>query len=624
MRVNASVAAAVSAWLDASGSGRLSPVTVPIAEALGRVLAEPVWALRSSPAFPAAAMDGIAVCAAATKAATPSGPVRLAAESFDVVDTGNPLPAGRDAVVVRERVRIESRDAVVEEQASPGQHVRAIGEDIVAGELLLAPGHRVRPVDMAAAAAAGIAELTVRRPAVVSILPTGDELRPAGASLKLGELADTNSLMLDGLAREAGCETRVWPILPDDPDRLAAALVAAAAQSDLVLLVAGTSAGRHDYAPEVLRRRGRIVVRGVAMRPGHPAILGVVERTPVMACPGYPVSAALAFGELAVPLIASLEGVPARPRPAVRARLAGDVRSKQGTHHLVRVRLATVDGGLVAMPVPGGASVLTSLVHADALVAIPADRDLVPAAAGVDAELLPADTRVDGALLLAGAPDHALELLALAVADSSAGAGPGSARIAFCELSAEEAVARVRDGMCHAAAVAGDADSLPSVADGGPLIARRLADCDVGLSVAPDPGVVGAPVDVLRSGVRVVVGPHGTPARRVLEEALRDTGASACEIVEARSDAAAVAAVAAGYGDCVASSVAAAQRAGLEVMPLGRAALDLVIHRAVAERDPAVRALLDAMRSRPLALALERAGYGLGAVETTIAVGATR
>lgn len=598
---------AVAAWLEACARAgrppRLETVAAPVTEALGRVLAEPVWALRSSPAFPAAAMDGIAVRAVDTSGAGPGRPVRLAAESFDVVDTGNPLPPGRDAVVMRERVQFDGEVAAVEAEATPGHHVRPIGEDIAVGELLLVPGHRLRPVDVAAAAAAGVTKLTVRRPARVAILPTGDELRPADAILAPGELADTNSLMLDGLAREAGCETRTWPILPDDPEQLGAALVTAAAQADIVLLVAGTSAGRHDHAPDVLRRAGRIVAHGVAIRPGHPAVLGVVGRTAVMACPGYPVSAALAFEELARPLIASFEGGGAPRRSTVHSHLASDVRSKPGARHLLRVRLGTVDGGHVAMPLRGGASVLSSLVHADALLPIPHDREGLRAAAPVDAELLPGGSQPDDALLLAGVRDRALELLAIAFA----GGHDGRARIGFCETASEDAIGLVRDGMCHAAAVAGSAGLRPP--GNGPIFAVRLATCDVGVSVAADRDPVSARMQLLGPGLRVAVAPPGTPARRVLDDAAGTTRAGGFEIVEVRSDAAALATMAGGCADCAVTTVAAARHAGFQATPLGRAALDLVMHARVARRDPLVRALLETLRLRSLTIALEGAGY---------------
>jgi putative molybdopterin biosynthesis protein len=596
---------AVGAWLQACGRAgrpaRLPTARVPLAEGLGRVTAEPVWALRSSPAFAAAAMDGIAVRAADTAGAQPGRPVLLGAETFDVIDTGNPLPVDRDAVVMREHVHLDHGVASIEAATTPGRHVRPVGEDIAAGELLLAPGHRLRPVDLAAAAAAGVTELTVRRAPIVAILPTGDELRPADANLAHGQLADTNSLMLDGQARDAGCETRRWPILPDDPDLLTAALRAAAAEADLVVLVAGTSAGRHDYAPDVLRRSGRIVVQGVAMRPGHPAVLAIVDDTPVMACPGYPVSAALAF-ELVLALLASLEGAAPGRRPAVDAHLAAGVRLKRGSRHRVRVRIGTVAGRRVAIPLRGGASVLTSLAHADALLAIAPEHDALPAGAVVQAELLRPAADLDAALLIAGVPDRALDLLALAVANADS--GRGTARVAFCQMAPDEAVELVRDGLCHAAVVAGGAGSRPIDDDGcGRLVAVRLAECDVVLAVAADELHPSTPNDPLRPGLRVVVGPHGTLARPLLEEA-------ACEIAEVRSDAAAVAAVAAGHADCAAIALPAARIAGLATMSLGRSAVDLVIRRGAAgDGDEAVSAVLEVLRSEWLARALEADGY---------------
>jgi putative molybdopterin biosynthesis protein len=510
-------------------------------------------------------MDGIAVRAADTAGAAPDRPLRLDGTRFDLVDTGDPLPAGRDAVVMRERVAFEDGVATIGEAVARGRHVRTVGEDVAAGELVLAPGQHVRPFDVALAAAGGVTELVVRRRTVVTILPTGDELRPAGAALAAGELADTNSPMLEAQALQAGCETRRGPILPDDPDRLVTALRAAAAEADLVVLVAGTSAGRGDYAPEVIRRCGRIVVRGVAIRPGHPVVLGVVDGTAVMACPGYPVSAALAFDALALPLLASFEQAAAPRRPVAAAQLAAGVRSKPGSRELLRVRLGTVAGRRVAVPLRRGASVLSSLAHADALLAVPAERDGLSAGAAVELELLrdPAD-----AVLVAGAPDAGLDQLALLLGDA--------ARLGFCELAPAEAVALVRAGGCHAALFAGAPDDPE-----GLLEAVRLVDVDVVLAgdIAPRPGA------------RVAVGPAGTPARQVL-----DAVAGAYELVEARSDAAAFAAVVGGAADCAAGALAAARAAGLASKPLGRASLDLVIRRDAPERDPLVHALLKSLR----------------------------
>jgi putative molybdopterin biosynthesis protein len=597
--------AAVTAWVDAldraGAPPRLEAVTVPLREALGSVVAEPVWAVRCSPPFPAAAMDGIAVAAADTVGAGPGRALGLAAAAFDAVDTGNMLPPGRDAVVMREQVRFDGAMAEIEAEASPGQHVRSIGEDIAAGDLLLVPGHRLRGIDLAVAAAGGVTSVTVRRAARVAILPTGDELRPAEAALAPGELADTNSLMLEGIARESGCDAHVWPILPDDPDRLTEALAAATERADLVLLIAGTSAGRHDYVPEVIHRFGRIVVHGVAIRPGHPAVLGVAGGTAVMGCPGYPVSAALAFEELARPLIARLEGTGPPCRPAVAVRLATDVRSKRGARALLRVRIGSVDGHRVGVPLRGGASVLSSLVHADALVPIPEDQDAVPASAPVEAELLPGTSERGAALLLAGAPERALELLALVFAESQG----QRARLAFCEVAPTDAIALVRDRMCHAAAVG----RVGSVAPSEDLLRVEVASCVVGLVFRAGNPQARDSLTLLRRCARVAVGPPGTPAHEVLDDVVRRLDAGALEVVEVRSDAVAVATVAGGYADFAVSTLPAAAERGLTTSTLGRAALDLLIGRDLADHDPLLRALVATARSPSFEIAVERAGY---------------
>src|SRR5213078_207924 len=174
-----------------------------------------------------------------------------------------------------------------------------------------------RAVDLAAAAAAGQTHLTVRKKALVLILPTGDEVRPIGTEPGPGEILDTNSLMLAEQARGVGCEAQVLPIEPDDPAR-----IAAAARCDLLIVIAGSSAGRDDYTAQVVAAEGMLAVHGVAVRPGHPVVLGVVGQTPVLGAPGYPVSAALTFDIFAVPLLADLSGAAPRQRPQAVARLA--------------------------------------------------------------------------------------------------------------------------------------------------------------------------------------------------------------------------------------------------------------------------------------------------------------
>src|SRR5262249_5694192 len=195
----------------------------------------------------AAGRGGLAARAADTVGASETTPVYLEPDAYDVVDTGDPMPAGRDAVVMREHVHYSGKTAELRAAVPPYQHVRSIGEDVSAAELLLPEGHRLRATDVAAAAAAGATQLLVRRRPVVALRPTGDEAPPIGERTGAGEITDTTSLRLATQAREAGCEARCLPIEPDDPARIGAAVSAAVPGCDLLIVVAGSSAGRDDY-----------------------------------------------------------------------------------------------------------------------------------------------------------------------------------------------------------------------------------------------------------------------------------------------------------------------------------------------------------------------------------------
>ena len=485
------------AWRDAREAAgcpaRIPATRVPVAHAAGLVTAGPVWAVRSSPPFDAAGMDGIAVCAADTLGASETTPVYLPAGAYDVVDTGDPMPGGRDAVVMREHVHYQGdtaavRCAEIRSAVPPYQHVRSIGEDVSAGELLLPEGHRLRAADLAAAAAAGATQLLVRRRPVVTILPTGDEVRPIGERTGAGEITDTNSLMLATQAREAGCEAHCLPIEPDDPERIAAAVKAAVTGCDLLIIVAGSSAGRDDYTARVVAEHGTLAVHGVAVRPGHPVVLGVVGGTPVLGAPGYPVSAALTFDIFAEPLLAELMGAPPRRRPRATARLARKLASPLGLDDWVRVRLGVVGGIMVASPLPRGAGVLTSLVRADGLLVVPAGLEGHHAGAEVGIELLRGIDEIAGTIVAIGSHDLVLDLAASALR-----AEDPMVTLASSNVGSLGGLVALRDGLCHLAGShlldpATGEYTLPyldRVLPGADVCVVRLVHRDQGLMVAP-------------------------------------------------------------------------------------------------------------------------------------------
>jgi molybdopterin molybdotransferase/putative molybdopterin biosynthesis protein len=596
-------AEARAAWRAACAAAgcpeRVEALRLGLHEALGRVTAAPVWATRSSPSFDASAMDGIALRAADTVGASESTPVLLDPGAYAVVDTGDPLPADFDAVVMREHVHHDDAGrAEVRGAAAPYQHVRSIGEDVSAGELLLPEGHRLRAVDVAAAAAAGAVDVLVRRRPVVAVVPTGDEIRPVGTDPAPGVILDTNSIMLAGQAEAAGCEAYRTDIVPDDPERIAAAVRDAAARADLVIVVAGSSAGRDDHTAAVVERLGTLAVHGVAVRPGHPVVMGTVGTTPVLGAPGYPVSAALTFDIFAAPLLAALEGAAPAEHPRARARIARKLASSMGMDDWVRVRLGRVGGDLVATPLPRGAGVLTSLVRADGLLVVPAGLEGHHAGAEVDVMLLRGVGEIDRTIVAIGSHDLVLDL----AASEMRAADPG-VTLASSNAGSLGGLVALRDGLCHIAGShlldpASGEYTLPYVervlGDAGVAIVR-LVHREQGLIVASgNPRRIGGIDDLAQEGLRYVNRQRGAGTRVLLDHELRRRGIAPDTITgyarEEHTHLAVAAAVAAGRADAGLGVLAAARAFGLDFVPVTREPYDLVLRTETLD-DPVTAAL---------------------------------
>jgi putative molybdopterin biosynthesis protein len=466
-----------------------------------------------------------------------------------------------------------------------------------------------------AAAAAGATDLRVRRPVVVQIVPTGDEIRPLGAGVGLGQIPDTNSLMLAGQAREAGCTAHVRPIEPDDPARIAAAVRAAAAEADLVIVVAGSSAGRDDYTAEVIRQTGTLAVHGVAVRPGHPVVLGAVDGTPVIGCPGYPVSAALTFDIFAAPLLAALEGAAPQRRPVARAHLARKLASVVGMDDWVRVRLGQVAGRVVATALSRGAGVLTSLVRADGLLVVPAGTEGHQAGEEVEVELLRGLEQIRRTVVAIGSHDLVLDLIA-----SELRAADPAASLASSNVGSLGGLVAIRDGLCHLAGshlldpATGDY-TLPYVdrlLGDRPVSVVRLVHRDQGLLVASgNPLGINGIEDLIRPRLRYVNRQRGAGTRVLLDHELRRRGLAADDVEgyqrEEHTHLAVAAAVAAGRADCGLGIHAAARAFGLDVVPVTTEPYDLVVAPGMLD-DPLLTPLWALLRSPAFRSAVEELG----------------
>lgn len=416
---------ALRAWYDALDVcdllGPLGVETIPVENGLNRVTAEPVWAKISSPHYHAAAMDGYAVRAEVTRGATETAPKRLLFGTQAIpVDTGDPLPDDKNAVIMIEHANLvqddNGRSIEILAAVAPWQHVRPMGEDMVATELVLPANHRLRPADLGAIAGSGHGEVTVYRRPRVAIQPTGTELVKPGATLKPGDIVEYNSIMLGAQAEEAGCDVTRLPIVADKQEAIREAVARALETHDLVAINAGSSAGSEDYTAAIVGELGELQVHGIAIRPGHPVILGTANRNgkgrALVGIPGYPVSAAVTFDRIIVPLLYRWQGMEAPARPTVDATLSRKTQSPIGEDEFMRVTVGQVGKKVVATPLGRGAGVIMSLVKADGLVTIPRFSEGHDANDSVTVELLRPLESLRQTIVAIGSHDLTLDLLA--------------------------------------------------------------------------------------------------------------------------------------------------------------------------------------------------------------------
>jgi molybdopterin molybdotransferase len=382
--------------LDRAG-GRLGEESVEIDLALDRVLAADVRAAGDVPPFAASAMDGYALGPGPTpggfalvgesRAGHPHMTPLAEGEAIRI-STGAAVPQGAVAVLRQEdatagETRVEARMGV-----PPGANIRGPGEDMRRGAVVVTSGTRLRAAELGAAVAAGAARLTVARRPVVAVACTGDELKPPGEPLRLGEIHNSNGPMLRALAIHAGALAGPADTLPDDPAATEDALSAALEGADMVLISGGVSVGPHDHVKPALERLG--VTQhfwGVALQPGKPTWFGSRGEKLVFALPGNPVSTAVTFSLFARPALDALLGAAPERAPADQARLDADARRSPGRDQAIRVRLRSVDGELRATSTGAQDSHLyTSLLAADALAIIPRGEGVLPAGSAVRLE----------------------------------------------------------------------------------------------------------------------------------------------------------------------------------------------------------------------------------------------
>lgn len=604
--------------LESAGlNGILGEETLELSENLvGRVTTQPVWARISSPHYHAAAMDGFALRAEDVAGAMPTSPVILTVGQQAVyVDTGDPLPLWANAVVPIENVEALDENGKIMTDARcprsirlraglpPWSHVRPMGEDIVATQLVLPSGHVLRPVDLGAVAAAGHDRISVSRKPRVAILPTGTELIEIGQPIETGKIIEFNSLVLAAQIRLWGGEAFRYPITPDDYALIRQRVQDAAEKNDLVLLNAGSSAGSEDFSAAVVQELGELLVHGVAVRPGHPVILGMIRRKdgsqcPIIGVPGYPVSAALT-GEIFIePLLARWLGRPPQKPIEIEAKMTRKLTSPAGDDDYVRVVAGKVGDQLLAAPLSRGAGVITSLVRADGIVILPRGVQGIEAGSRVSVRLYRTPEELNQTIFAIGSHDISLDLLAQYLAAYGR-------RLVSANVGSQGGLVALRRGEthlagCHLLDTQSGVYNLAAVQQYLPGQKVRIlgwVDRVQGLLVAKgNPKKIEGLQDLIREDVVFVNRQRGAGTRILLDYQLGLLGISPMRIrgydQEEYTHLAVAAAVASGRADCGLGIAAAAVALNLDFIPLFEEEYDLIIPAIYAE-DDLLRPLFD-------------------------------
>lgn len=587
------------------------------ADALGRITAVPVYAIVSMPNFHASAMDGIAVRARDTYEAHEKNPLLLRrGEDYQIIDTGDPIPDEFDSVIMIENVHMVDEDTCeIIEPASPWQHIRQIGEDVVAGELIVPANHLLRPVDLGALLAGGVVEVEVIARPRVAIIPTGTELVSPKNRIERGEIPEFNGTVFAAHLQTWGAEPVYKGIVVDDYEKIKSALLEAVETCDMVLMNAGSSAGTEDFTVHVIQECGEVLQHGVATRPGKPVVVGRVNGKPVIGLPGYPVSAYMALEWFARPLVHSFLGISEVQRPKVKATLGRRVVSVMGVEDFVRMTIGKVGDKYIANPLTRAAGVTMSMVRADGLLRIPATSLGFEQGEEAEIELYKPLQQIDNTMVFAGSHDMTLDLLASAVHRHDAGRFLSSAHV-----GSMGGILAIRKGDAHAAGVhlldESTGEYNVSFAEKYlgdlPFVLVNLVYRQQGWIVpAGNPAGIHTVNDLLQDGLIYINRQRGAGTRLLFDYLLKQADIQPEQVYgynrEDFSHLSVAAAVAGGTADCGLGILSAAKVFGLDFVPVAEERYDLLMTKEFYESD-AGKSLLSVITSESFRTEVEELG----------------
>lgn len=578
--------------------------TVPVIKTLGRITASAVYARCNSPLYDSAAMDGIAVRSEATVGAAESTPVLLQAKTdFHVVDTGDPVLPPYDSVIMAEELE-EQPDGTVQIRAAaaPWQHIRPVGEDIVQGEMILPSFHKIRPIDIGVLLSGGITEIEVWEKPKVAIFPTGTEMVEPGTKPAIGDIIESNSRMFEALIQEAGGNPTRFAPIPDVYEEIKNAIEKAVQNYDMVLVNAGSSAGTEDYTVHVLRELGEVVIHGVAMKPGKPVILAMVQGKPVIGLPGYPVSAFLAYQNFTAPILAAMAGTPQAEQQVVQAVLTRRLVSSLKHREYVRVKVGKVGKQLVAAPLARGAGAAMSLVRADGFCVIEQNEEGVLAGQLVDVILSRPLPELEHTVVSIGSHDLLLDVLADMLPEQFAGM-----HLSSTHVGSMGGLLALQKGETHIAPVhlldgeSGEYNRamVQEVIKNKPMALIKGVGRTQGIMVQPDNPLQVKDIEDLPR-VRYINRQRGAGTRILLDYKLKKSGIYPENIQgytrEAATHMAVAAAVKAGSADAGMGIYSAAMAMRLSFIPVGEEEYDFALPQEYLEL-PHIKAFIAVLKS---------------------------
>ncbi len=398
--------------------------SIPTIDSVGRVCSKAIFAKVCDPTYNASAMDGIAVCSADTVDASELKPLVLKDGQYQYVNTGNAINTPYDSVIMIEDV-INNEDGTISiiAPSKPWQHIRCIGETVVATEMVVPSKYIVRELDLGAILASGNSTIEVYKKPRVAVIPTGNEMVEDTKDLQKGKLMESNSRVMSALVKLYGGEPNRYGICIDDEKLLEETIKKAVKENDAVLINAGSSAGTKDYTKKIIERLGKVYTHGLAIKPGKPTILGIIDGKPVIGVPGYPVSAYIVMEKVVKEVIARMLNIEPIPRTKVNAIMTKRVVSSLKNEEFIRVALGYVNGKIVATPMERGAAAVMSMVKADGIVDLDRNTEGIEAGETVEVELYRPLEEIKKKLVIIGSHDVVIDILGDSMPVSSAHVG---------------------------------------------------------------------------------------------------------------------------------------------------------------------------------------------------------